>query len=258
MSSRDKILGRIRAALNAVPGSAAMPVTPDVWPAGNVSCAELLRAFENSLAAVGGETVVCRSREDAAQRMEALLKELHAKKIGIADRKIAAETLAHADCFRDGATVFERFYAPDVASDFSPQTMATLDASVIGAEYLLADTGSVVVASATAFGRMLCYLPPICCVVATERMLREHLPAAWPEICQRIKGEPTDEGALRPATGALRPATCPDIDPNVPIQDRGEFLIVTGPSRTADIEKILVMGVHGPKRLVVFVVADGK
>lgn len=28
--------------------------------------------------------------------------------------------------------------------------------------------------------------------------------------------------------------------------------VITGPSRTADIEKILVMGAHGPKRLAVF------
>jgi len=243
MSSRDKILGRIRAALNAVPGPAVMPEMPDVWPAGNLSSAELLRTFEDSLVAVGGETVVCRSQEEAAQRIEALLKELETKKIGLANRKIVAETLAHADGFRDGVTHFERFYAPEVASDMSSQEAATLDASIIGAEYLLADTGSAVVAAANAFDRMLCYLPSVCCVVATERMLREHLPAAWPEICQRIKGEAVDN---------------PDIDPNVPIQQQGEFLIVTGPSRTADIEKILVMGVHGPKRLVVFVVGDGR
>ena len=242
MSSRDKILGRIRAALNAVPGSMDLPIMPDVWPAGNLSCAELFPTFEDSLVAVGGEAVACRSQEEAAQRIEALLKELDAKKIGIATRRIVAETLACADAFRDGATHFERFYAPDVASDVSPQAFATLDASIIGAEYLLADTGSAVVASATAFERMLCYLPSVCCVVANERMLREHLPAAWPEICQRIKGELPDS---------------PAIDMNIPIQKHGEFLIVTGPSRTADIEKILVMGVHGPKRLVVFVVVDG-
>jgi L-lactate dehydrogenase complex protein LldG len=35
---------------------------------------------------------------------------------------------------------------------------------------------------------------------------------------------------------------------------RGEFVIVTGPSRTADIEKILILGVHGPKRLIVLLV----
>ena len=254
MSSRDKILGRIRAALSVAPGPAVMPDAPAVWPSKNLSTAELVGTFAESLAAVGGEMVACHSREEAAQRLETLLKEIDAKRIGIANRKIIAETLSYADGFHDGATVFERFYAPDVAGDASPQAIATLDASVIGAEYLLADTGSAVIASANAFDRMLCYLPPVCCVVAAERMLREHLPGVWPEIFQRIQGDSTGEGALRPATGALRPATGPDTDPNVPIQRHGEFLIVTGPSRTADIEKILIMGVHGPKRLVVFVV----
>ncbi|MGL6194698.1 MAG: LUD domain-containing protein, partial [Thermoguttaceae bacterium] len=37
-------------------------------------------------------------------------------------------------------------------------------------------------------------------------------------------------------------------------QTTGEFLIMTGPSRTADIEKVLILGVHGPKRLIVFLV----
>ena len=243
MSSRDKILGRIRAALNVAPGPAVMPVAPTVWPAVNHSTSELCRVFEASLEAVGGEAVVCHSHDEVAQCIEALLQEIDAKRIGVANRKIVAETLVHVDSFRDGSPDFDLFYAPDVAGDVSPQEIATLDASVIGAEYLLADTGSAVVVSATAFDRMLCYLPPICCVVATERMLREHLPAAWPEICHRIKGETTDS-----------PETNSDADLNVPIQHLGEFLIVTGPSRTADIEKILVMGVHGPKRLIVFVV----
>ena len=32
--------------------------------------------------------------------------------------------------------------------------------------------------------------------------------------------------------------------------------LITGPSRTADIEKTLVMGAHGPKELYVFLVDD--
>ncbi|MCK5078809.1 MAG: LUD domain-containing protein, partial [Bacteroidales bacterium] len=32
--------------------------------------------------------------------------------------------------------------------------------------------------------------------------------------------------------------------------------LITGPSRTADIEKTLVMGAHGPRELYVFLVDD--
>ena len=32
--------------------------------------------------------------------------------------------------------------------------------------------------------------------------------------------------------------------------------LVSGPSRTADIEKTLVMGAHGPKELYVFLIDD--
>jgi L-lactate dehydrogenase complex protein LldG len=32
--------------------------------------------------------------------------------------------------------------------------------------------------------------------------------------------------------------------------------LVTGPSRTADIEKTLVLGAHGPKELYVFLIED--
>ena len=33
--------------------------------------------------------------------------------------------------------------------------------------------------------------------------------------------------------------------------------LTTGPSRTADIEKTLVLGAHGPRRLTLFMLEDG-
>ena len=104
--------------------------------------------------------------------------------------------------------------------------MAQLSAGVLEPEYLLADTGSSVVICPTAPARLLCYLPPACVIIATRQKLVEHLPAAWAGLAPRV------------------------ADPAA----RGEIVFITGPSRTADIEKILILGVHGPKRLVVLLV----
>ena len=41
-------------------------------------------------------------------------------------------------------------------------------------------------------------------------------------------------------------------DPKMPSM----VTLITGPSRTADIEKTLVMGAHGPKELYVFLLED--
>ena len=35
-----------------------------------------------------------------------------------------------------------------------------------------------------------------------------------------------------------------------------QISLITGPSRTADIEKTLVLGAHGPKELYVFLIED--
>ena len=82
---------------------------------------------------------------------------------------------------------------------------------------LLAHTGSIVIDSQQAWGRTLSILPDVHIVLATTRQLVYHL-----------------ESILTPAQQHKLPSM---------------LTVITGASRTADIEKTLVMGAHGPKEL---------
>lgn len=169
--------------------------------------------FAAALAEVQGECIECKSAKTVQSVLAELMEQNGWETIAAADD---ASLRAVLDGFPESRISWlqESWEAPD---------MEGLSAALVPAERLIADTGSCLIHCDTKARRLLCYLPPACIVVGSRRRLAEHLPAAWEEV----------------AAAAAEP------------DRRGEFIIVTGPSRTADIEKILILGVHGPKRLIV-------
>jgi L-lactate dehydrogenase complex protein LldG len=96
------------------------------------------------------------------------------------------------------------------------------DVGISECDALIAQTGSVLVTNRSAGGRALSVLPPHHVVLARREQLLPDLPAAF-ELLQRKYAE-----------------------------DYPSFIsIITGPSRTGDIERILVLGAHGPKKLTI-------
>ncbi len=100
------------------------------------------------------------------------------------------------------------------------------DIGVTACDCLVARTGSIFVSTRSAGGRALSVLPPVHLVIARRDLLLPDLPAAF--------------ALLRHRYGHRWPS---------------QLTLITGPSRTADIEKILVMGAHGPKRLALYFAA---
>jgi L-lactate dehydrogenase complex protein LldG len=215
MSSRDVILQRIRSEVSKGP-RIEPPLVAEVWPRKNPDASAMAAQFESELKAVHGEVIRAATMADAQARLAELVKAAGWTTVAPMDRPLCREVVASlpADMLR--------WPKPS----WPPKEMAELSVSLIEPEALLADTGSCVVACPTSEDRLLCYLPPACVVIAKLEHLREHLPAAWAEIAPRC------------------------FERNL----TGEFVIVTGPSRTADIEKLLILGVHGPKQLVVLLV----
>lgn len=99
----------------------------------------------------------------------------------------------------------------------------SIDAGITSCEFLIARTGSVLVSSAQDSGRRLTIYPPVHIVIATISQLVYDMKTALIELKKKY----TDK--------------LPSM-----------ITAITGPSRTADIEKTLVLGAHGPKELFVF------
>ena len=96
--------------------------------------------------------------------------------------------------------------------------LAAAHAALTGADFALADTGTLVFTPGTLVTPLRAVLPPCHVAVVSLRRLVPHLWALF-ERHPEIKA--------------------------------GPLFFVTGPSRTADIEKQLVLGAHGPSRVLV-------
>ena len=105
--------------------------------------------------------------------------------------------------------------------------IAHADLSLTSCEALVARTGSVLVSAATASGRRLSIYPD------------QHLVLARPSQVMNEIGEVLR--VIQSRYGAALPSM---------------VSLTSGPSRTADIEKTLVLGAHGPRRIALFLLED--
>jgi L-lactate dehydrogenase complex protein LldG len=99
------------------------------------------------------------------------------------------------------------------------------DHSITGVDYLIAETGSVVVMAKASEPRALSLLPPVHIAVAERSQL-------VPDLFDLFDSEIRPNGADMPSCVSL----------------------ITGPSKTGDIELRLVTGVHGPGEIQVILV----
>ena len=103
-------------------------------------------------------------------------------------------------------------------------TLADCDAAITGCEYLVARTGSILLSSSGESGRTVSVYAPIHICIAYTHQVVEDISDGLEKVL-------------------LQNPTYPSL-----------LTLATGPSRTADIEKTLVVGVHGPKEVFCFLI----
>jgi L-lactate dehydrogenase complex protein LldG len=139
----------------------------------------------------------------------------------LAGKVVVVNTRQEADAEVDKALNGRTFLRS--TDPYSREAIAAVEVGITSADYALADTGSLVFFSESGESRLLSLLPP-CHIAVIES--------------SKIVPSLDDVFRLRPLPGA----------------DSSAIVVITGPSRTADIEMRLVRGVHGPGEIHVIVV----
>lgn len=107
------------------------------------------------------------------------------------------------------------------------ENLTRFKTGITGCEFLISRTGGIIISSRQAGGRRLPVFPDTHIVVAFTSQLVNDIKDALDGIKHRYKEK------------------IPSL-----------VSMITGPSRTADIEKTLIIGAHGPKEIYVFLADD--
>jgi L-lactate utilization protein LutB len=226
-TGRETILGRIREALKiAAPHPHSeqsrahqQAVSEDTsiqqWlPAVGKTFDEQIELFRQNAHALRADFHVCADITAAIQVVKAIAADEGWKKIGFHNGELTS-------------AVSSALNLPTVKTDghYALDALETCDAGLSECESLIAQTGSVLVSGRNSGGRALSVLPPHHIVLARRRQMTPDLTVALQKAQEKFAGEYTSMLSL-----------------------------ITGPSRTGDIERILVLGAHGPKRLTILLV----
>jgi len=228
MTEREKIFGRIREALTVqapVPGHHGgghhAPSTENPAAHAREWLPPVGDSFEDQLARFRANATDLKATFYLANNREELAKLL----IELRDVEGWKKVASHCGELTDAAC--QTLALPVCLTDqpFNASELEACDAGITECDALIAQTGSVLVTNRSAGGRALSVLPPHHVVIARREQLLRDLPAAFELVKKKYA------------------ANYPSM-----------ISFITGPSRTGDIERILVLGAHGPKKLTIFCV----
>ena len=217
MNTRDTILQHIKAALqHSSPPSMSDELSNPVPKPGSIPTSrkkgDLVHQFQNELEKVSGECIFVKTSDEMITALLDYLQKFNYTQMMITPHP-QIKSIADALSKKDGdLRVCE-------TTEYSLEELSKIPVSLVDVDFAIADTGTLA-------------------VLLSED--RSSLPYILPEC---VIGVVKSNQFIVDNTNLLN-----RLDPSKAKQ----MMMITGPSRTADIEKTLVLGAHGPKRLAVF------
>lgn len=215
--NREEFLGRVREAVHA--GRSHGVQTREVAAgAGYIGGgADLPARFAEEVQAVGGFAQIAASIDDARRRLGELVAELRPASCLCWEHPLLDEIGVRGLLDSLGAELLSNARLAEMPADECRAKSLAADLGVTACDFAVAETGSVALRSAPGRERVASLLPPVYITLVDEAVL---VPDLFDLFEQRgIAGE--------------------DALPS-------NLAIITGPSKTGDVELTLTTGVHGP------------
>ena len=217
--SRDRIFARLHAATR-------QPQAPVVQPPGlpikTYSQKEKIEKLKTLMEAMRTEVHLC-SAKNWANTVKDILKKREVKRLLYAPRTEIGKALEHQ---WEGATgdppqLFP--YEKDVEQ--IKEMVFNVDAGITSAAGAIAETGALILWPSDKEPRLMSIVPPLHIAILKADTIHNSLS----EVMQKE---------------------------NWPAKMPTNVVLISGPSKTADIEMTLAFGVHGPKELIVLILED--
>jgi L-lactate utilization protein LutC len=225
MMTRDE-RRRMREALHAAVTHSRLPGAELRHPGGfsrpSVPAGELVERFRRELTALGGTVHDPLDAEGVAALLKTLSETPDGPVLLWDEGQLPVPGLGAA--LADAGLRMLSETPATARSDDHRRALATATVGLTGAQAGLAETGSLVVVSGPGRGRLASLLPPVHVALLRTDLIVGSLPELM-----NARPELVPEGA--------------------------NFVCITGPSRTADIEHVLARGVHGPRDVHVVLVS---
>jgi L-lactate utilization protein LutC len=214
-SARDTFLQRVRQAVAAGNRAGDAVPLPERGSVGYQGAGhDPVARFCQELTAAGGHPHLAAGPDDAVRQVLALVQACSARRV-LLGRGPFLDALPLADRLR--ALGLEVFVVDSLPGSAGRDAYFAADVGISGVHRLITETGSLVMASAPDDPRSVSLLPPVHIALAERGQL-------LPDLFD-LFGPPAAAGLPSALT------------------------LITGPSKTGDIELRLVTGVHGPGQL---------
>jgi L-lactate dehydrogenase complex protein LldG len=217
--ARDRILSKLYAACRQARTEAAETVC---LPIENLDKSDKIEKLKRLMEAVRSEIHVVRT--DAwVDKLKEILRQRQVKSLLYAPQTEIGKILNSVR--GDPSAVLPELIAYQQDVEEFKEKLFHIDAGITSTVGAIAETGAIILWPTVAEPRLMSLVPPIHIAVLKADKI-------YNTFCEVIQAE------------------------NWPQKMPTNVLLISGPSKTADIELVLAFGVHGPKELIVIILED--